>query len=125
MGLPAEAPIAVGRGVPLGLDLQLFAISPAGGRLVYVGDLGTTTRLYLAQIGQFGAVPLEGTDGAYSPFFSPDGEWVGFAAGGQIKRVSLIGGGTETVCDLDGGIWGMVWDRDTIYFTTDTASVIK
>jgi serine/threonine-protein kinase len=55
------------------------ALSPDGRRIVYTGR-GTdgTFRLYTRTLDQDQAAPLAGTEGAYSPFFSPDGQGVGF-----------------------------------------------
>ncbi|MFQ5930120.1 MAG: hypothetical protein ACE5MK_10490, partial [Acidobacteriota bacterium] len=59
---------------------------------------------------QLEARPIRGTQGgARSPFFSPDGQWVGFKAEGQLKKVSLSGGPPVTLCDastLGRASWG-------------------
>jgi serine/threonine-protein kinase len=55
------------------------------------------------------ARPLAGTEGAIAPFFSPDGQWIGFSAGGKLKKVSISGGAPLTLCDatnLRGATWG-------------------
>jgi serine/threonine-protein kinase len=41
--------------------------------------------------------PVAGTEGGVGPFFSPDGEWLGFFAEGELKKVSLRGGATVTL----------------------------
>ena len=51
---------------------------------------------------------LSGTDGAHSPFFSPDGQWIAFFAGGALKKISTAGGAAVTLCDAPnprGGVW--------------------
>jgi len=63
--------------------------------------------------------PLAGTENAYSPFFSPDGEWIGFFADGKLKKVSVEGGAVVTLCDApdpDGASWG---DDGNIIATLD------
>ena len=52
--------------------------------------------------------PLPGTENGADPFFSPDGQWFGFAAGGKLKKMPVHGGPVVTVCDAPifrGGVW--------------------
>jgi serine/threonine-protein kinase len=79
----------------------VFAMSPDGMRLVYVANRGGTRQLYLRQLDRFEATPIPGTEGAETPFFSPDGQWVGFFADGKLKRVSLSGGAPSKVSIID------------------------
>jgi serine/threonine-protein kinase len=85
------------------------AISPDGTRLVFpIGDAGAS-RLAVRSLGQPNATPLAGTEGGDNPFFSPDGEWVAFGAGGKLKKISIHGGPPTTLCDAPafrGGTWG-------------------
>ena len=66
------------------------AISPDGTRLVYAS--GTPTKLFMRRLDQPKATELPGTQGAAAPFFSPDGQWVGFVAGGKVNKISVEGG---------------------------------
>ena len=66
----------------LGLT-PVIALSPDGMRLVYVANRGGSTQLYLRSIDRFEATPIAGTQGAETPFFSPDGQSVGFFAEGN------------------------------------------
>jgi len=77
--LPESAPIA-----PIGGPA--LALSPDGTNLVYVAGLGGKTQLYRRPMDQFEALPIPGTEGAYNPFFSPDGQWIGFFAGNEMKK---------------------------------------
>lgn len=98
-----------------------LALSPDGRRLVYIGeDSAGRRKLYLRELDEFKAKPLPGTESAVSPFFSPDGEWVGFGEHFQkeFKIVSIKGG--EPIIlgeskDFRGGSWGM---DDTMYCFT-------
>src|SRR5262245_4786011 len=56
------------------------AISPDGTRLVYVGRRGSTQQLYTRVVSELNVTPVPGTEGAIGPFFSPDGNWIGFGA---------------------------------------------
>jgi len=91
-----------------------FALSPDGTTLAY-----TTLqpeRLYLRRLDEFTVHEVPGTDGAYDPFFSPDGRWIGFWSHGEIKKVPLDGGPPVVICkalDMLGASWG---DDGTIVF---------
>jgi len=74
------------------------AISPAGTHVAYVAMSGDR-QLYLRAIDSVEAKALPGTESAYSPFFSPDGMWIGFFAQGKLKKVSLAAGTTQTLSD--------------------------
>ena len=96
------------------------AISPDGTRVVYASGQGRPQdwRLYVRQLGELDATPLRGTEGGFAPFFSPDGQSVGFrvAPGGVLKQVSVLGGPAVTIVVPDsprGVTWG---PDDTIVF---------
>jgi serine/threonine-protein kinase len=86
------------------------AVSPDGTRLVYVS--GNPTRLYTRRLDQSKANELPGTEGASSPFFSPDGQWVGFFTGSnpnKLNKISVEGGAVVPLADIglsQGGSWG-------------------
>jgi sugar lactone lactonase YvrE len=87
----------------------MIALSPDGRRLVYVAD----DQLYLRDLSALVARPIPGTDGAYSPFFSPDGETVAYFTDNNLKKVSLRGGASETVATVSNanqGIWTTAGD---------------
>jgi len=88
----------------------VLALSPDGTKLVYSGyRRGEKRRLYLRPMDRFEATPIPGTEGGTGPFFSPDGEWVGFWADRKLKKVSLAGGSPLTLCDAPafrGASWG-------------------
>jgi serine/threonine-protein kinase len=94
-----------------------LAVSPDGTRLVYVANRGGTRQLYVRLLDRFEATPIHGTEGAETPFFSPDGQSVGFFADGKLKKVPLSGGAPLTLCSASvnrGASWG---PDDTIIFT--------
>jgi hypothetical protein len=86
-----------------------IVLSPDGARVVFVvrgADGGT--RLMTRKLEQPAPVVLAGTEGARSPFMSPDGRWVGFWAGGALKKTSVDGGSPVQLCetpDLHGASW--------------------
>ena len=81
---------------------QNVALSPDGTHLVYAATDGERSQLYLRPMDQDQAIPMSGTEGASSPFFSPDGESIGFFVGdmgeeGELMRVSTQGGDPRTI----------------------------
>ncbi|UCC45020.1 MAG: PD40 domain-containing protein, partial [Candidatus Zixiibacteriota bacterium] len=109
--LPESAPLA---SLSMGGAL---AVSPDGKRLVYVADLGNTTELHLREINRLQTRPLPGTRGARGSFFSPDGQWVGFFAGGELKKLYLDGGKPIVLCESNLAMDGSWGTDDTIFFT--------
>jgi serine/threonine-protein kinase len=101
-------------------------ISPDGLRLAYVvkGPAGKP-QLATRALDQPQATPLAGTDDATDPFFSPDGQWIGFFASGQMKKISVQGGGAVTLCEAGGqnaAARGASWGEDhQIVFTAGSA----
>jgi len=101
------------------------AISRDGRLLVYAAQVQGTVRLYLRALDELEAHPMPGTDGAFNPFFSPDGEWVGFysdATDQRLKKVSVRGGPPQVLADAGfaaGAFWGT---DDLIVFGTQDAS---
>jgi serine/threonine protein kinase/WD40 repeat protein len=104
MTLPPSAALAAGSFV------SSLALSPSGQHLVYVGVDEGIRRLYVRDLQSPQVMALPGTEGAEGPFFSPDGQWVGFFADWKLKRTSMnIGGLPRTICELTdfrGASWG-------------------
>jgi len=95
-----------------------IALSPDGKTLVFGAIWGGRQQLYARAMDQLSATLIAGTSGGYSPFFSPDGQWVGFGADGELRKVPLSGGPAVTLCKaaaLFGASWG---DDGTIVFAT-------
>jgi serine/threonine-protein kinase len=111
--LPEKVGLALGRG-------SAVAISPDGLKLVFVAGTGGRTGLYLRSLDQFDSTALPGTDGAANPFFSPDGQWVGFFAGGKLKKIALSGGQPVSVCDAPSSR-GEAWSLDDVIFFTPSS----
>jgi serine/threonine-protein kinase len=102
-----------------------LALSSDGTRLAYSYGPASSRKLYLRALDQPMAVPLAGTDNALTPFFSPDGRWIGFFADGKLKKISVSGGAPVTICDAPdsrGAVWG---PDDTILFTPTANSSLE
>ena len=100
--------------IPLPADQSLttygrhqVAFSPAGTHLVYVAN----DQLYLRAMDQLEVTPIRGTIGGTSPFFSPEGQWVGFWVGGELKKVAIAGGAPVTLCSAENPS-GASWAAD-------------
>jgi serine/threonine-protein kinase len=103
--------------VDLGADVSMPApylggssvvISPDGTRLVYAS--GTPPKLFIRRLDQPKAAELPGTQGALTvPFFSPDGQWVGFWADNKLNKISVEGGAVVplgNIVNFAGASWG-------------------
>ena len=89
--------------------LLSLALSPDGRTLVIAGTDGKGERLYRRTLDRPEATPLAGAEGGTSPFFSPDGAWVGFFADRRLKRVPVEGGTARTIAPAPGYPAGASW----------------
>ena len=86
------------------------AISPDGSRLAYIG--GPRLQLWIRARNQLHAIAVPGTEGATTPFFSPDGRHVGFLRERSVQIASLSGGPPITVSNSLTGTSGASWGPD-------------
>ena len=102
-----EVPLRAGESFT-GTGRHIVAASPDGRHIVYV----TTDGLSLRSLDQVAPVLVAGTDGsAREPFFSADGQWIGFYAGGQLWKVATSGGAPVSLGEANNP-WGVSWDTD-------------
>ncbi len=98
-------------------------LSPDGRRLVFgAATSDGRRRLWVRPMHAASAQPLEGTEEATFPFWSPDSKYVAFFAQGKLKKIDAAGGPAQTVCnaaDGRGGSWG---EQGVIVFTPSTSS---
>jgi serine/threonine protein kinase/Tol biopolymer transport system component len=108
---------------PLGVSLPIlanpnarFSISPDGLRIAFVGtEADGVNRLWVQSLDGLSAQPLAGTEGAFVPFWSPDSRFIGFFAGGSVKRIDATGGPPLTLVDNSGATQGgATWNRDDV-----------
>ena len=134
--IPSESSVRLS--VQLGAgDHQLFpygnrhgamvVLSPDGKTLAFVGRTPDgISQIYLRSLDSLEATPLSGTEGAGSPFFSPDGQWLAFFSGGALKKVSVSGGAALTIAEVSvgrGGTWGP--DDTIVYTPTGTTGLYR
>jgi len=116
---PAELKPMVRLDVDLGSEISLATpngssnviLSPDGTRLVYVASVaGGDPSLFIRRFDQPRGTELPGTENPQSPFFSPDGQWVGFTANGKLGKISVEGGAVvplqNDAPNSNGASWG-------------------
>jgi serine/threonine-protein kinase len=114
---PDQAQLAF---TPNGLDI---AVAPDGRRIAYINLQGAGAQLFVRSIDSLDALPIKGLNEPRNPFFSSDGEWIGFFDGATLKKVAAVGGPALTICPVSGIPRGATWYGDTIVFaTSDSAS---
>ncbi|HZI63321.1 MAG TPA: hypothetical protein VFE44_01005, partial [Thermoanaerobaculia bacterium] len=95
---------------------SLLAFSPDGGSLVFSGRDNGRQTLLRRDLARREVTPIPGTEEAQSAFYSPDGQWIGFTAGGHLMKVAAEGGRPFRLADALGA-GGAAWLRDdTIVF---------
>ena len=99
---------------------RAVALSPDGSTLVFVGLKGSGGPLYRRGTGRLDAEPIPGTEGGSTPFFSPDGRWLGFFLDGRIRKVAMAGGPAVPVTEIPAVSSSPNWgDNDVIAFASD------
>jgi serine/threonine-protein kinase len=103
-----------------------FTWSPDGRSLVFAGSQDGMSQLYMRQLDQLEAKPIPSTTGAITPFFSPDGRWIGFWSGasGELRKVPVAGGPAVTIAKVPivyGASWG---EDDEIYFDEGRGNIV-
>ena len=106
ISLPTTGPFAVN------LTQNAFSVSPDGRSLAFVApNASGQIVLWLRPMQALSARSLPDTDGAASPFWSPDSRWIGFFAKEKLQKVEVAGGAPLTICDAPGvaqsGTWGI------------------
>jgi serine/threonine-protein kinase len=105
----------------------VIALSPDGRYLVFTGLRDGQRQLYLRAMDRLEATAMPGTENGVGPFFSPDGQWVGFwqptgtGLAGELKKVPVHGGSVVTICQTP-LLWGVSWgSHGRIVFTNGAA----
>ncbi len=107
-----------------GLELPAIAISPDGTRLAYVASRNNVRQIYVRPLDAFESRPVPGTEGGFNPFFSPDGQWIGFMAGGSLRKMLVNGGAALTIANT-GNARGVSWGTTGIVFASTAASPLQ
>jgi len=117
---PRERTVRFQLSLPHGVTLRVLdypVVSPDGERIAFGGQrAGGGSQLWVHTLRSNSARPMPGTEEAYLPFWSPDSRSVGFFSlvEGKLKKVVLVGGGPQTVCDVPHWGVGGAWSREGI-----------
>ena len=123
---PMRLSAEIGADANLHAELGTSAIlSPDSTRLAFVASgSDQQRRIYVRSLDELEATALSGTENGQDPFFSPDGQWIGFFADGKLKKISVQGVAAVRVCDAVSGHGGS-WSEDgTIVFTPDVRGAL-
>ncbi len=101
------------------------AISPDGTKIAFVAqDQAGDRMLWVRNLDALTGQPLAGTEAAIYPFWSPDGETIGFFSQGKLRKIDASGGPVLSLCDATNGKGG-TWNSDgVILFAPDHLSPI-
>jgi len=101
--------------MPRGLFRTEVALAPDGSFLVFSATPdGTMAKalLYRRSLDRGESTVIPGTEAPCMPFFSPDGQWIGFWAKGKLHKVAVKGGVPSQICDLGADTVGICWGSD-------------
>ncbi len=104
--------------LPEKFNLRAAALSPDGGRLVFVArDSSGKNLLWIRPLDSLSVQPLPGTENPSFPFWSPDSRFIGFFADGKLKKIDASGGPPQTLCDAPVSRGG-TWNREGVILFT-------
>jgi serine/threonine-protein kinase len=123
--LPGEAPLAPLGFMPQSNDRTALSLSPDGSRLAYVAAVNKATTIYIRHMEDGKTSALAGTEGGFGPFFSPDGQSLGFFAAGRLKKISFADATGTDLADAPNP-FGAVWaPNGVIYFNRNEGEGIS
>ena len=101
-------------------------ISPDGRELAFIAQAGPDKPwiLWVRELDSLTARPIQGTEGAAAPFWSPDSRQIGFYAGGKLEEVAVAGGPPQTLCDTNNTAGGD-WSRDGVILFTNQGAIYR
>ena len=118
---PENAAFGSSTGIGRADGTSASVLSPDGTYLAFVAEEASRKLLWVRRFDSFVSRPLDGTDEALMPFWSPDSRSIGFYAGGKLKRVNLTDGAVQTICDASGVPRGAAWgSQEVIVFSVGT-----
>ena len=127
--IPVVFAISPSEGTSFSTSGGFMAVSPDGRDITFVasGPDGTD-RLWLRPLDSLTQHPLSGTEGASQPFWSKDSRFVAFFANGKLKKVDVVGGPAQTICDTPIGSIPLAgtWNgRDDILFSAVRQGILR
>jgi Tol biopolymer transport system component len=121
---PKESEQATYFFAPLPFAARDVAVSLNGHTVAMVGrrESERYNMLWTYEPGAQEATSLANTEGASSPFWSPDGQSLGFFADGKLKRLNLVGGAVQVLCEAPNGRGGS-WNKDGVILFTPSGTL--
>jgi Tol biopolymer transport system component len=109
--------------VPDGItSIDTPKISPDGRYIAFnASDTEGRTAIWIRPLNELAAHPLQGTDGAVRPFWSPDSRFLGFMAEGKLKKIEVTGGPAQKICDAPTGADG-TWSPEGVILYDGTGA---
>ena len=96
----------------LGSSDRAVAISPNGRHIAFAAT-DEEGNLWVQDLDGREPRAIAGVEGAQGPFWSPDSSFIGFVAGGELKKVPAQGGPATVLCDVpNSGFSGGSWSPD-------------
>jgi Tol biopolymer transport system component len=124
---PDTGRLAMTAPTPSGAVVGPLAVSPDGHRIAIVATRADgKSQLWVRSLDTLTAQSLAGTEGAFQPFWSPDSRFLGFFAGGRLKKIEVSGGPPITLCDAPdprSGAWNP--DGAILFAPTPTSGLQK
>jgi len=102
-----------------------FAVSPDGRKMAFQSLSDGVSRLWIRTLDSVSATPLAGTDQAYSPFWSPDAQSLGFFADGKLKRIDLATQSVQVLTNATAGRGGAWNGADVILFAPQSGPIFR
>jgi serine/threonine-protein kinase len=108
-----------------GIALPALAITPDGRSVVYAGQVGETTQLFVRSLDRYETRALAGTEGALNPVISPDGDWIVYSANNHLNKVALAGGTPIPITEANQP-YGTSWAGDDriVSITQDAGTLL-
>ncbi len=123
--LPRTAAVRMSVLLPEKSRFRALKASPDGRQIAMILVNKENSRIWIRPLDSLEFTSLAGTDGAESPFWSPDGRYIGFFADAKVKKIERSGGPVQTLCDALGGMGG-TWNRNgDILFSTDALGLVQ
>jgi eukaryotic-like serine/threonine-protein kinase len=112
--------------IPVTSEVSHMAVSADGSMLAFVSpdERSGIPMIHVQRVGTGDVRDLPWTEGASYPFWSPDGAFLAFFAGGKLQKVALSGGPPQVLAKVwasRGGSWGR---RDVILYEPDSGTPI-